>query len=293
MTIKHAAALCFDDSLDAAQKRISKLRRAGYLSMRPRRASEPAVLYFNRKSYDLLAQHDELRDYPSIEWSRLEKRARVSPLTIAHELDVMSVKAAFTSAISRIDSLQLIEFTTWSRLIQFYVDTLDVSHHGKRILIKPDGLISLSSAGGRAEDTFYLEVDRSTERQCLLAQRAVSYREFYRSGGMARRRGSPASDYDQFPFRVLLVFRTAERRNNTAESLLRQRPPLLRQAWLSTMEEVTRDPLGPIWVRPIDYRNATENTSFAPRPQPQSRIYRRNPAREAWVEKTIAKHTIL
>ena len=57
---------------------------------------------------------------------------------------------------------------------------------------------------------------------------------------------------------MLWVFRTAERRNNVAEALCRSFPPVLGRAWLTTLEEATRDPLGAIWMRPQDYLNAVE-----------------------------------
>ena len=41
----------------------------------------------------------QLADYPAIGWESMEKRARVSPFTLRHELDVLSTKAALISAL--------------------------------------------------------------------------------------------------------------------------------------------------------------------------------------------------
>jgi hypothetical protein len=54
-----------------------------------------------------------------------------------------------------------------------------------------------------------------------------------------------------------MTFKTAERRNNTAERLLLNHPPIRNQVWLTTLKEVTTDPLGSIWVKPGDYLKVT------------------------------------
>ena len=115
----------------------------------------------------------------------------------------------------------------------------------------------------------------------------------YRSGGFAVRNGAPRSDYKKFPFRVLMVFKTAERRNNTAERLVQGNPPILKLTYLSTLKDVIQNPTGAIWIRPLDYREATNGTPFAPELQHRQREYQRQTAREAFVEQNVCKRGIL
>jgi hypothetical protein len=90
-----------------------------------------------------------------------------------------------------------------------------------------------------------------------------------------------------------MVFKTAERRNNTAERLLQNNPPILTQVCLATLEEVARDPFGAIWFRPADYRDAVTGTPFAVQPHRKQQDYQRQTARELFVEKAVRKIKIL
>src|SRR5262249_39204596 len=104
---------------------------------------------------------------------------------------------------------------------------------------------------------FFLEVDRSTEILQTVVTRALCYREHYRSGGFAAQFGRRNSEFEQFPFRVLIVVRTAERRDDLARRLLSTKPPVLVQTWLTTFPRMLAQPLGTIWLRPLDYRNVS------------------------------------
>ncbi|MBI5764253.1 MAG: hypothetical protein HZA51_12095 [Planctomycetes bacterium] len=115
----------------------------------------------------------------------------------------------------------------------------------------------------------------------------------YQAGGLDCRFGQPAAAYKDFPFRVLMVFKNAERRNNTAERILQSTPPVLTQVWLSTFDEVINNPLGSIWIRPLDYRTVTAGTAFDPEARRQIKIYRRQPEREKMVEEKVEKHRLL
>ena len=90
-----------------------------------------------------------------------------------------------------------------------------------------------------------------------------------------------------------MVFKNAERRNNTAERLLQNTPPIFSQVCLSTFEEVKRDPLGSIWIRPIDYREATRGTPFDPDQRRQTWGYARQSEREHFVAQKVSKFRIL
>ena len=105
------------------------------------------------------------------------------------------------------------------------------------MLVKPDGFVRLhekATDGDLFEHFLFLEVDRSTEHRETLARRAFGYQDFYRRGGLAVRCGATSEEYRDFPFRVLMVLRNEERRNNMAERLLQNDPPVLTMVWLTT-----------------------------------------------------------
>jgi len=158
-------------------------------------------------------------------------------------------------------------------------------------LVKPDGFIRIHEKekdGGVFEHTFFLEVDRSTETQSTPVTRASCYRDYYRSGAFAVANRGTRSEYKQFPFRVLFVLRNAERRNNTVERLLDANPPVRTFVYLSTFGEVLADPLGKVWIRPFDYREAlgyVVSSKHLRTPTP----YGRQSAQEGLIEKSINK----
>jgi Replication-relaxation len=222
-----------------------------------------------------------------------QKRAQVSDLTIQHELEVMDVKAAFHSTIHKTENFAVTEFSTWPLLHQF--DSVHLNR-GADVLVKPDGFVRVhehDADGGVFEHSFFLELDRSSQTQDTLATRAGAYLEHYRSGGFAIKNGATRDAYKEYPFRVLFVFKNAERRNNMAERLLQSMPPILTLVYLSTFAEVKADPLGPIWIRPLDYREVTKATSFDSEGWHEKFGYKRQSAREIFVEQKIRKSKLL
>lgn len=264
MTASQIAVMHFTSRTDAAQKRLWKLKSAGLIAERKRKAYEPAVLSLTGKAFNILRERGVLNEYPKLPSSALERRSQVSDLTIRHELEVMDVKAAFHTAVRKTDGFSIEEFSTWPLLHQFVTNR---SRNGGDILIKPDGFIRIhekEADGGVSEHSLFLELDRSSQTQDMLAERAGSYLGHYRSGGFAVENGGTRDQYKEYPFRVLFVFRNAERRNNMAERLLRGSLPILTLVYLSTFDEVKADPVGPVWLRPLDYRDATKGTPFDP-----------------------------
>lgn len=90
-----------------------------------------------------------------------------------------------------------------------------------------------------------------------------------------------------------MVFKTAERRNNVAERLLQNTPPILTQVCLAVTDDVTRDPLGPIWIRPVDYREAVKDSAHGIAGKPERWGYQRQTARETLVEQRVNRHSLL
>jgi len=291
MTAEHAAVLHFGGSKEAAKKRLQKLKAAGVISDRKRRVNEPAVLFLARKGLDLLREHGVLAEYPSFAMPALDKRARVSDITLRHELEVMDVKAAFHKSIRKAEGFSIAEFSTWPLLYQFEA----VRHDHGEIVVKPDGFIRIhekEADGGLSEHTFFLEVDRSSETLNTLVSKATCYLDYYKSGGFAAKNGAPRSAYKDYPFRVLMVFKTAERRNNTAERLLQNTPPIFTQVCLSTLEEATSDPLGAVWIRPLDYREAVKGTPFDSELKREQWGYQRQTARDILIEQKLTRRTL-
>ena len=253
MTGAHIAALHFEGKTEATKKRLQKIKAAGFIGERKRRVNEKSVLFLTRKGHALLEEQKLLSALPKLSAAVFEKRASVSDLTLRHELEIMDVKAAFHSALKKSDTFSIAEFSTWPRLNEFKARR--PGHEGGEVLVKPDGFIRIHERekdGGVSEHTFFLEVDRSTETQETLVNRAGCYLDYYKSGGFAVRNGASRSAYKEFPFRVLTVLKSASRRDNTAEKLLHGNPPIRTLVYLSTFAEVAADPVGKVWIRPAD-----------------------------------------
>jgi len=258
MTLAHISALYFDGRTEAAKKRVQKLKAAGLIRERPRRVYEPGVLFLTRKAFGLLSERGQLADYPHVGMKALEKRSQVSDLTLRHELEVMDVKAALITAVNKLPNFRVGEFSTWPLLYQFQALRPTQNGYGQtEVLVKPDAFIRIheEDAEGVSEHAYFLEVDRSTETQETLAFRAACYADYYRSGGYAVRQGGTAVEYKQYPFLVLMVFKSEQRRDNAAERMLQNQPPIHTQVWMTTYAELTCEPLGKIWSVPIGYRN--------------------------------------
>jgi hypothetical protein len=288
LTVEQIAALYFEDRQEAARKRLWKLKKADLVRERPRRAYEPAVLFLSRKALRLLSEQRHIPDYPKLSIAAYEKRTRVSPLTLRHEIEVNDVKAAFTKAIRCDEGLELLQFSTWPTLYQFWGYT----RRGQRVRVQPDGFILIRQ--GELQYSFFLEVDRSSESHWRIAQKIECYLDFYRRGGLALRSGRPREEYKEFPFRVLVIFQNAERRNNAAETLIAHQPPILSIAALTTIDEVKTNPLGAIWIRPRDYRNALADTPFeSALPVADMANYHRHSEREDRIDKTVIHHSLI
>jgi len=294
MTVQHIAAIYFGGHLDAARKRIQRLKATGYLNERPRRVYEPAILFMTRRAFTALKECGALQSYPQVGWTTLEKRIRVSQSTLAHEIQVLDVRAALTSALNESASQRITEFRTWPALYQFTARR-EEGFGAAEVLVKPDGYLRISERNGTAtfEHTFFLEVDRSTETQDTLAQKGICYVDYYKSGGYAEWLGQSRAAFRDYPFCVLMVLKNAERRNNTAERLLQLNPPIRQQVWLTTWEEIVADPLGAIWVQPGEYAKATAGTAFDPMAERGKGTYRRQVEREDMVERAVRKRRLL
>ena len=263
---------------------------------RERLPLEPATFLLTRKGFDLLKRHNRLAGYPILSDAVFDARSQVSPKTLEHELACLDVKVALVTALSSRDDIQKVLCTTWPLMCQFRVRQPYASGYGASdTVVKPDGFCSFcqTDADGIAEHYFFFEVDQGTEAQRVLIERAACYRAHFRNGSFAESRGGTREEYEQYPFRVLAVFKTAERRNNAAERLLSLNPPLMRMVWCSTMPEVLRDPLGPIWVQPADYQEVIAGSRHEIASPRHLGRYRRQKERDELVEEMVKKNRLV
>ena len=295
MTAKQAGQLHFEGKHEYAKRRLRQLKTAGFIGTRARRVNEPAVLFLTRVGFSHLKTEGLLQGYPTLSSADFENRASVSNLTLQHELEIMDVKAAIVAAMRGSQRLKLAEFSTWPALHQFET-SLPAS--AESVLVKPDGFIRIQerdAEGGEFdfEHAFFLELDRSSETQGTLLNKALCYRQFYRTGGFATRNGATAREFERFPFLVLIVMKSAERRNIIAERFAANNPAILSQVWLTTLAEVTSNPLGQIWITPADHRAVVSGTRFEKSSADGKGGYRRSAEREKFVETHIKKRALL
>lgn len=275
-TREQLAHLHFDGSYEAAQNRLKKLRDARMLRSSKAGIGKPEILSLGLQGFDALKAHRRLERYPNFTREFFEDRKPLSPMTIDHELAVMSVKAAFVRE-ARVgwEQLAVREFSTWPLLYSFMAC---VSHETSRQQeIKPDGFIELAVP---QIQRFFLEVDRGTEKLDTILCKCHGYLHFYQSGGMAARYG--AIQPQHAPFRVLFSVESEARRNNIAEALLRE-GSILRLVWITTRAEIERDPFGSIYLTPQAYRDAVQGTAHEPGRVPTAELRQTRKGRDEWV----------
>ena len=161
-----------------------------------------------------------LMDIPSLVLNSFWRGRRLVA-TLRHEVAVMDVRVAITQALLKSDAYRIVEFTTWPLLSQFQaVHPLQ----RQRVIIRPDGFLHVADEQAEYK-FFFLELDRSTEMQRVLAEKALCYRDFYASGNFALRSGASKEAFRTYPFRVLMVLQ-AIRRNNLCSTALKLRTAL-------------------------------------------------------------------
>lgn len=281
MNTSHVAALYFDQRKEAAWKRLQKLKAEGLILEHRRNAFARANLFLTRKGHHVLRASGVLAEYPPLSPAALAKRSRVSEFTLRHELEVMDVKAAIHVEICKTGNLAIQTFDTWPLLYRFKASR--DNSFGSDEFVQPDAFIRIhenTADGHLDEHSFFLEVDRSSESLDTLIGKAERYVDYYRRGGFAERNGGRREQFQEYPFLVLMVFKTAERRNNFAVRLLQLERNIGRWFLLSTLPEVIATPLGAIWMRPSEYRSAMKDTAFDPEKDQVGWGYQRNVERD-------------
>lgn len=205
-TLKQLAQLYFDDRYEMTKKRLQKLKAAGYVRALKRAPFQPSALVLAKKGFLAVRHADELARYPEIPWNTFYKRTQIADSTLRHELTVSEVRVALLLAIRERTNWELLELTTWPSLISFEV-RFSVKRDGltfrKAMTIRPDGLLRVREKfpdGSFRDLKFYLEVDRGTESQGRLEQKARAY----------------SNHRKQEAFQVVFVFSTLQRLGSTS-----------------------------------------------------------------------------
>jgi hypothetical protein len=229
LTSSQIALMYFDGSTEAAKKRLQKLKAERLLATQPRQPYEPSLLFVTKEGRQLLKAR--LQQLPA--------SPRNPPkLFLQHHLEIQSIKAALFAACRATEGVSLSHFQAPGHEL--------LSKQHLCAALRPDASLRLDLQDGSSNNHplfYFLEIDRSTETQGILMQKAARYLEYSR-----RREGFPTHR-----FRVLFVFTTKARRDNTAVRLLTAEPRMHSLIWLTTEEEFVTNPLGLIWVSPKDY----------------------------------------
>lgn len=255
---RQIAAIHFSGKHEATKKRLQTLRRSGFIAARARRPQEPAVLFLTRIGLRLLKDRGLLPDSSQGLPASLERIPRTRDSTVRRELEVLDVRIALQEALAGLP-FTLTCFTTSQHL---QASSSGRPRNGLRI--RPDAFIAFNhtTPGSHSSSILlYLQPDRPAESLESLVARAQAYRTHFQSGDFARFLGESPERYRDFPFRVLFVFKTRERQDAFAQCLLSLSPPILTQAWLTTFAELVADPVGAIWLCPIDYRPRSNGAS--------------------------------
>lgn len=250
LTLEQIAKFHFQGSIDIAKRQLHTLRY--HRLVKTRRRFGITTHYLTQIGFKYLKDRHAITCYRPENRRTLSKRMEISDRTIRHELAVADVKVALLS--SRVSPLEIPLFITWPWLIEF------TAHHPQTrqpAVLKPDGFFVLRDAQGK-DHFFYVEVDMSTERHEVILNKAALYRAHAQSGEFARMGSSLGTG--NYHFRVLLVTKTKQRRNELAMSLLSV--PILMQVWLTTKDELETEPWGAIWMRPADVRKVLDDSPF-------------------------------
>ncbi len=300
MTLKHIAALYFNKSNDpeeAAKKRVQKLKRDGMIKELLRLPRDPGIIVLEKKGFDelLASKKKDLTRYPDLHWKSFVRRRHIKASRLRHELTVMNVKATLLPAIRALPGYEIDRFDTWPRLYQFIATGFDpLTRKDETRRIEADGFIKiLIPSEGRAH-RFFLEVDLTNEPRKILGPKPEFFFEYYKSGKFARwQTGLKEVAKEDYPFRVLIVVESQERRNNLAEYML-QHTSIKDFVMLTTFKLLQENPLGEIWISPQDYDRATRKTPFEVKQVSLTQwIYKRDIKRDEFVEQMIQKHRLL
>ena len=269
MTLAQISTLHFDGSYEYAKKRFQRLKAADYVTERKPRHNPgryfASMLSLARPGFAAVAD-DPLVRSEQMSWDDLRERLDFAEINLTHELEVVDMKVAFATAIRSAPALGLKEFSTYPRRYQFETEHLE---RGDIFTLKPDGYARVAGGPG-GEQEYFFEWDRSSEAHRKLGIKAFGYQRYLDSGAFAIWNGARPEERAAYPCTPIFILPNEERRNNTAEHLLRLKHPktgahIHRDTILfTTHAEFLADPLGQIYITLDAYRRATAGTAYDP-----------------------------
>lgn len=269
VTLSQLTALHFGGKREYAKKRLQRLKAVGYVAERKPRQNPgrffSSMLSIGKAGFEAIADDPFVRE-EGMSWQDISSRLDYADNTLAHELEVVDMKVAFMQAVRTAGAPILEEFSTFPGRYEFTTEHLE---RGTTFLLRPDGYARISwPAFG--EHTLFFEWDRSTEAHRRLGQKAYGYDRYFASGAFALWNRASPEERDRHRFTPVFILPNDERRNNTAEHLVALRHPktgarMHRDAFLlTTHAEFLADPLGPIYITPSAYQEATRGTPYDP-----------------------------
>lgn len=257
VTMHHIACLYFDKKYAAAYKRIARLRNAGLIELRPGElGGQSALLQITRSGYKVICSYAST----TVPWATIQRRhQRNRDAFLKHDLGIMDFKAVIIPALAEYPDRRVETFTTKAAHLVAHKQTRDHGLGGRGL--RPDAYTRIADGDQWAH--LFIEIDRGTEPQRTVQQKAIVYRHRYRTGAFARSMHGTPSAPESAPFRVLFVCSSEERRDNLANCLLDIVPPVLTQCWFATKKDVLSDPLGAIWLTPYALRVARKTKTMS------------------------------
>jgi hypothetical protein len=274
-TIRHAAAIHFNGSVDAAKRRLRRLAGAGLLRAQRSGLQSPSVIYrLAPRALHLLMESTRGASGTSpsrhpVKANSVQQRRMTNPIRpgrLAHELAMLDVKAILQPAIDAVPHLRVHEFGTWPERYAFN------AHSSSRTKTKkPDGFLQVLEHWPRQErpnDVYhYIEVDRGSEARDVVVEKLDAYEHHLRSGMFARRTGWSLARGLRPKFRVLLIVESPDslRRCLTLMESIAARRPHDTLTRATTLDELRRNPLGDIWLDAESMRKAGRSVPLARR----------------------------
>lgn len=185
LSYSQVAHFLFDGNMEAARKRITKLKNANYISI-------------VKVSQKLIVQagglvHKNTRIKLQREIRRLTKP--VNRHCIKHELAIRYLKLALGRLNGSHSQFEIKDIIIEQKLLCFKVDTK---------VFRPDAFALISDKPGE-KHSFFFEVDMGNETHWRLMDKIKMYELFRKSGGFALWRGGKREDHALYAFRIIFV----------------------------------------------------------------------------------------
>lgn len=253
LTAQQIGLLLFP-SYEMAKKRLQLLWNAGFLKREyapVNFGSSPAIYCLTAKGRELLLTQGILKP-EEMHWHK--DRNRSEDEFKRHELAVNDIKVALTTATRNHIAVRLYHFGKGAAYYDRVANLKPAGHEKAYIPIRPDGFIILEQNNGY--HYFFLEVDRGTMPLKRVRTKLKGYRSYYFDGGFFQKYGQEGYHKEAYSFRVLITCPTEETRNNRLEQACKLGSNAM--CWFAVHQDVVNNPLGNIWVRGKEYKEAVQ-----------------------------------